>query len=45
MNKAVSPDGRPMVHVPPTGNIQPAKMMEMEKSIIADPSFVTLFRF
>jgi hypothetical protein len=46
MNKGgVNADGRPLVHVLPTGNIQiNEKMMEMERSLINDAFLVTLFQ-
>lgn len=41
----VNPDGRPMVHVLPTGEIQVAKEMMMEERAIIDDMFlVTLFK-
>jgi Bacteriophage head to tail connecting protein len=46
MNKGgVTSDGKPMVHILPTGNIQVnEKMMDMEKAIINDVFLVTLFQ-
>jgi Bacteriophage head to tail connecting protein len=46
MNKGgVSADGRPLVHVLPSGNIQiNEKMMDMERAIINDTFLVTLFQ-
>src|SRR5882672_1462544 len=41
----VNSDGRPTVHILPTGNIQVnEKMMDMEKAIINDVFLVTLFQ-
>lgn len=41
----VSPDGKPMIQILPTGNIQINKeMMEEEKNLINDAFFVTLFQ-
>jgi hypothetical protein len=46
MNKGgMSPDGKPLVGVLPTGNIQTnEKMMEMEKALIDDAFLVSLFK-
>jgi hypothetical protein len=46
MNKGgVNPDGRPLVHVLPTGDIQISKeMMQEERSLINDSFLVTLFQ-
>ena len=41
----VSPDGKPLIHTLPTGNIQISKeMMQDEKSLINDAFLVTLFQ-